>query len=305
MGLSNEERYIGMLLNVEHITELASNLDSCVFRNLKKHAENLWPVFRSAYSDGSGYYSDHYSNLSLSDSRIGSFENPTYVAFRHIKSLYINDNIIGLITYDDKSYLTQCLEMEHIINDVNLSKIISISNCIEYFRSYINRYDDEFSKKYKSVDHVISLIEREIYLIFRDNTKVYDAWIVKNMLGKIVNAFDNEDILYAFIMANKHNFRISEQTDGKFLSKWYFDKLQDKGYGDFTLTERLEVLLIILGRRFYYLGDHEKLLKLIKAQDVDVKLIESYLTMCIQKRKDYDDANRFDIHKIPCYLKNY
>ena len=206
---------------------------------------------------------------------------------------------------DDYSNMTQFLEMDYIINDESLSKVIQILNYIGYFRDYINRYDDEFSKKYKSVDSVISLIEREIYLITRDNHEIYNAWIVKNMVNKVINLFDDGDILFPFIRTNIHDFRLSEQTDGKFLSKWYFDKIQHKLYRDFTLTERLEVLLAILGRRFYYPGDHEKLLKLINEEDVDIELIKSCLITCIQKRKDYDEINFFDLTKRPCYLRTY
>lgn len=303
MGLSNEERYIGMLVNIEQVTETASYLNSRDYKNLKKHAENLWPMFRAAYSNDSGYCEN--SDCSLEDDRMGSFENPTYVAFEKIKSSYTDDTSQELFSYSDRSSLIRCLEIDYVINDVNLAGIIRISNCVKYFRSYINRYDDQFAKKYKDVDSIISLIEREIYLIFRDNHEVYDAWIVKNMLNKVINVFDDDDILIQFILSEMHNFRVSEQTDGKTLSKFYFDKVQHKNSKDFTLTERLEVILTILGRRFYYPSAHDKLRKLIKEQDVDMKLVESLLNTCIEKRKDYDEINSFNLSKMPCYLRTY
>lgn len=294
MGLSNEERYTGMLLNVEEITYSASILLGYEYENLKKQTEALWPALRTPNYQN--------SNFPLGGSRMTSYENPTYVAFRKIRDKYSSENL--LIKYDKIDHLRQCIEMENVINDNKLSDVINIHNYIELFRSYIHRYDDDFSKKFQKVDSIISLIEREVYLIFRDNPKVYDAWIVSNMLKKVINVFDDNDILINFIESNKFGFRLSEQTDGRILQKWYLNFIQNKEYKEFTLTERLEILLTILGRRFYFIGDHKKLLDSLKDQEVDIVLIQLYLNTCIERKREYDEDN-ISKYNQPCYLRDW
>jgi hypothetical protein len=291
MGESTEERYIGILESVEQITFLASQLNPHEYETLIKHAEKLWPALRSPNCHDRMHGYNQTSDFSLSSGNITSYENPTFVAFQKVKKEYADDISIDL--WDDRTNLSQWLDIDYVVNNNQLSLVINISKCIE---------DDNFTKRFEKVNSIVSLIEREIYLVFRDRHEVYDAWIMSNILNKVIDVFDDTDILGKFIKSNIHDFRLSEQTDGKALSECYFDKIQKKCYVDFTLTDRLEVLLTILGRRFYNIEDHKKLLESIKDQDVDVELIELCLKSCIDKRQEYY-VNSVSGYNPTCYLK--
>lgn len=296
MGLSNEERYVGMVNCIESIRENANRLrdDYYYGSNLKNYVKELWPALRS--NAGNSHHWIFGSDLS--SHKISNTENPIYVAFREH---YRDNESVDEYAYFPDNFLATKLEMSSVVNDDQLSNIIEIQHAVESFRYYYNRYQDDFSRKYKHLEVVISNIEMELFQVFKNNPKIYMSWIVSNILKKVISPYDGDDFITKFATDNWHDFRLSEQTDYKKVQHFYFSEIQMKIISDFTLEERLVILLGILGRRFSDDYQHKKLLKSLEGQDVNIETIQQCLDNCKALKAQYTENQKDSYHSY-CML---
>lgn len=301
MGLCNEERFSGLVWSVNGITKTALEMKEKTrfphdgHSRVLKLAGKLWPAFLGGYSNGLHWIlgpsslNDEVTEESLfqiallaakkddKEEERKSYEHVKDPVVKHMFQ-YGSDFLKGMGNNDLKYPAEMYLGVEHAFY-------------------YLNRYTDEFSKRYKKLADTLARLWGALFVVLEGQPELLSAFCLSKIYEQIVG-FKHDLITELWTKANfQHDYSLDETCNWnvaispeRLLEIWKM--LQPMDRANISTELRLQVLLEIVGRHYHYEHQHRVLFEMIekhnakhKGDIVHVEDIKEILKTCVEKYK--------------------
>ena len=276
MGLSNEKRFRGIAYGIRNMVRSSKYLKSNFYNPLKDSIKDLWPSFRRSSGDSSFWA----IGSCLSHNRIKEY-NPISLTF----NTHLRKDLKEYSDFLNSDPILDKINILDVINDNEKSLILEIYNSMESVRYSLNRYDDDFNKSLSELDTKLTMVEFELFEIFENDSDYFKAWLLTNILNKLIIK-DENDFVYNWVKEQSLHldFRISDDYGIKDLSEIYFGTFQNSKIENIPLLTRIKTLLLILGRRYHISSEHEKFLKMVEENNFTIEEVEE-IKQCLENCK--------------------
>ncbi len=296
MGLSNGERFNGVIANVNELNKI--KFEKYPYGKFNYYLRKLWPALLSKKKNGlhwilgGQFSSDHFSECGLVTA---AFSN-VLSEFEPKKSVLEKDDFYEYM----KEYKPSALSF--LRNDDQ--KVLKVYLLTENYQYYANRYNDKFSKNVQDVSALIAYLQGLCYDAFSDNHVFMAAYMAQHIFDKILTYDENDIVNNWFRSENLHHDVHFDFIEN---SELYQIFLNVRGKKSLTVQSRMELTFKFLGHKFHYDHQHKKLYGLIEAwnkknkkNSIDLDLIKK---LCLASAKLKADKTE-DSYRPFCNLTN-
>jgi hypothetical protein len=314
MGLSNEERFSGIVWSLHHFEDILSDLKRqhylpLEYDRLIELLDELWPAFLS--KQGNSAYWILGSDQLSAEVTPGNLLGVALLAAKNFHQLD-EDEIEKMEWQLERTngqtilnYLTKFKpEIIKILGGHPSAIVLRAFFQVEAAFYYLNRYEDDFSKGCEELAKVLAKIWGATFRILQEDENLLTAYCIHNLL-EIVLPYRDDLVSQWWKKHNlHHDARVGAIEPAEVLKLW--KEYQPKRLEDVSEEERILITLKILGSRFHYSHQHKELLKMIrvenkkrkKSERVRLKYIEETLKKCA---KDYESAKKREQNKQSRY----
>lgn len=314
MGLSNEERITGVYFAVDNLYSKAKEFREFLDTNQnnffpKKDSKRIFELIDSLWHDiiHSNSNSIHWLVGSSASNTIREDGfGPWEIAIRHhcvkfpevknefMKNLRSKDSKV-FDPFDDFLNISGLLSKESHENQY----YFDIFAWVEQLSYYLKRYDDEFLKKYENLSKTVSLLNGELFGIFKKNEEFAKAYVVNKICIALYTdkfPYREDEFDYVTKWMIKHNIY-------HHLSKVMLLELSEIVNIHLEVSKEnispFERLMIILKISSTSIHDHfiKELLELDKGilTPKEIKLIQSIFKKARtdKEKKDKDESDKY------------
>lgn len=273
MGLSNEERFQGILCAIDRINHLDYD-KSKTFLDLSEIQNLVSQLWHAAI--GKSKNSTHWILGSCTDHYISN--NPTDpwgIALQNQVENIVNPGLKDVFPSPSFDAFDGFLDIGGLLRvaDKSMEYVFNVYKAMEHMVYLLRRYDDGFRADFKDLDKLISDIQGACFHIMQDNEDFPKAYILHHICKDLYGSnypYNKEeyDTVTKWLVNNNMHHDLNRPMVYGYLRgedlKWMVETQLEFEATKKNQIDRLLTALKICGRRFHYNHQHEDLLKIVK-----------------------------------------